>query len=146
TSMMNTATLFAQGVVGIREDDVVYSAAKLFFAYGLGNGLSFPLSVGATTILYPDRPTPESVLNLLGEHQPTIFCGVPTLFASILHDQKRGSHNGSPRLRLCKSAGEALPEHIGKQWEARFGAAIIDGVGSTEMLHIYLANPRDAIV
>jgi len=146
TSMIQTAKLFAQGVVGFCEDDVVHSAAKLFFAYGLGNGLSFPMSVGATAILNPLRPAPDTVIDVLEKHQPTIFCGVPTLFAAILHDAKLADRKGSKRLRICTSAGEALPEHIGKSFAARFGADIIDGVGSTEMLHIFLSNAPGDIV
>jgi 4-hydroxybenzoate-CoA ligase len=146
TSLMDTAKLFAQGVLGMREDDVVHSAAKLFFAYGLGNSLSFPMSVGATTILNPERPTPAAVFAALEKHRPTIFCGVPTLFAAMLHDPDHAAHKGSPRLRLSTSAGEALPEHIGKSWKARFGSDIVDGVGSTEMLHIFLSNhPADIV-
>ncbi len=145
-SPMLTAKLFAQRVLGMREDDVVHSAAKLFFAYGLGNGLSFPMSVGATTILNPQRPTPDSVFDILAKFQPTIFCGVPTLFAAMLHDKNQAGAKGSPRLRLSTSAGEALPEHIGKAWEARFGTPIVDGVGSTELLHIFLSNAPGDIV
>jgi 4-hydroxybenzoate-CoA ligase len=140
SSPMATAKLFAQGVLGMREDDVVFSAAKLFFAYGLGNGMSFPLSVGATAILMPDRPTPESVWAILRTHSPTIFCGVPTLYASMLASPELGSGAGSSRLRLCTSAGEALPEDIGNRWQARVGTEIIDGIGSTEMLHIFVSN------
>ena len=146
TSLMDTARLFAKGVLGIREDDVVHSAAKLFFAYGLGNALSFPMAVGATTILNPDRPAPASVFAMLEKYQPTIFCGVPTLFAAMLHDQDHAQHKASPRMRISTSAGEALPEHIGKAWKARFGTDIVDGVGSTEMLHIFLSNHPDDIV
>jgi 4-hydroxybenzoate-CoA ligase len=145
-SPMLTAKLFAQGVLGIREDDVVHSAAKLFFAYGLGNALSFPMSVGATAILNPLRPTPDTVFDILTKFQPTIFCGVPTLFAAMLHDKSQAGAKGSPRLRLSTSAGEALPEHIGKTWEARFGTPIVDGVGSTELLHIFLSNAPGDIV
>jgi 4-hydroxybenzoate-CoA ligase len=146
TSLMDTARLFAKGVLGIREDDVVHSAAKLFFAYGLGNALSFPMAVGATTILNPDRPSPAAVFAMLEKHQPTIFCGVPTLFAAMLHDADHAQHKGSPKLRISTSAGEALPEHIGKAWKARFGTDIVDGVGSTEMLHIFLSNHPNDIV
>ena len=146
TSLMDTARLFAQGVVGMKTDDVVHSAAKLFFAYGLGNSLSFPMSVGATVALNPERPTPATVFAMLEKHRPTIFCGVPTLFAAMLHDPAYAQHGGSPRLRLSTSAGEALPEHIGKGWKARFGTDIVDGVGSTEMLHIFLSNHPDDIV
>ena len=146
TSMMETARNFAQGVVGVREDDVVHSAAKLFFAYGLGNSLSFPLSVGATVVLNPLRPTPETVFDTLAKHKPTIFCGVPTLYGAMLNDPAYAAHKGSPNLRICTSAGEALPEHIGDAFQARFGVEIIDGVGSTEMLHIFLSNRPGQVV
>ncbi len=135
-----TSELYGKPVLGIREDDVVFSAAKLFFAYGLGNGMTFPLSVGATTVLLDERPTPQAVMRVLREHRATIFYGVPTLYAAILSDHAYGKESSSPRLRLCVSAGEALPEDIGKRWEERFGVPILDGVGSTEMLHIYLSN------
>jgi 4-hydroxybenzoate-CoA ligase len=144
TSPMDTAKLYGQGVLGIREDDVVFSAAKIFFAYGLGNSMSFPLSVGATSILLTDRPTPESVFNTLKKHQPTIFCGVPTLYASMLHYPAGTPENGSARLRACTSAGEALPAEVGKAWHQKFGVDILDGIGSTEMLHIFVSNrPND---
>ncbi len=145
-SLMATARLFAQGILDIKETDVVYSAAKLFFAYGLGNALTFPMSVGATAILEPSRPTPDKVFEILEKYAPTIFCGVPTLFTALVHDAKHAEHKGSPRLRICTSAGEALPEHIGAAWTKRFGVEIIDGVGSTEMLHIFLSNrPGDVV-
>jgi 4-hydroxybenzoate-CoA ligase len=146
SSLRETARLFGQGVLGLQESDLVHSAAKLFFAYGLGNALSFPLAAGATVVLNPARPTPTSVLDLFASHQPTVFCGVPTLFAAILNDAHTRSHPGSARLRICTSAGEALPAHIGEAWKARFGAHILDGVGSTEMLHIFLANAPGDIV
>ncbi len=140
TSMMETARLYGQGVLGIRADDVVFSAAKLFFAYGLGNGMSFPMSVGATTILLAERPTPTAVFATLKTHQPTIFCGVPTLYGMMLADTTCTPASGSQRLRTCISAGEALPAEIGRAWSNRFGVDILDGVGSTEMLHIYVSN------
>jgi len=139
-SAMETARLYAQGVMGIAEDDVVFSAAKLFFAYGLGNGMSFPMSVGATAVLLPDRPTPQAVFAVLKREQPTIFYGVPTLYAAMLADPNCTPENSSARLRMCVSAGEGLPEHIGLEWKKRFGVDIYDGVGSTEMLHIFLGN------
>ena len=145
SSAMETARLYGQGVVGYREDDVVFSVAKLFFAYGLGNALSFPLSVGATTVLWPQRPTPPVVFEQLKRHQVTIFGGVPTLYAAMLADPGCTPENGSARLRRCLSAGEALPEEIGKQWKARFGVDILDGVGSTELLHIFLSNHPDDV-
>ncbi len=141
-SLAATAEYYAKPVLGIGEDDLVFSAAKLFFAYGLGNGMTFPMSVGATTVLLPSRPTPDAVMEVLAKHQPTIFYGVPTLYAAILADPSNNRDKGSARLRLCVSAGEALPEEVGKRWEERFGVPILDGVGSTEMLHIYLSNQR----
>jgi benzoate-CoA ligase len=137
--LIHTAELYGHGVLGIREDDVVYSAAKLFFAYGLGNALTFPMSVGATTVLLPSRPTPADVFALLKTHQPTIFYGVPTLYASLLADNGRPKRQ-ELKLRVCTSAGEALPADIGKRWTAEYGCEILDGIGSTEMLHIFLSN------
>ena len=137
--LIQTAELYGQGVLGIQKDDVVYSAAKLFFAYGLGNALTFPMSVGATTLLLPARPTPQEVFRILTQHQPTIFYGVPTLFASLLADEQRPAR-AALNLRICTSAGEALPAEIGKKWTAEYGCEILDGIGSTEMLHIFLSN------
>ncbi len=140
TSLMATAELFGKGVLGMREDDVVFSAAKLFFAYGLGNGLTFPLASGATAVLLDERPTPRAVFDVMKRDRPTIFCGAATGFAGMLADPECSPANGSDRLRLCLSAGEALPEHVGRMWKERFGVDIIDGIGSTEMLHIYVSN------
>jgi 4-hydroxybenzoate-CoA ligase len=140
SSLIATAKLYGQNVLGIREDDVVYSAAKIFFAYGLGNAMSFPMSVGATTILLPDRPSPDAILALIAREQPTIFYGVPTLFAAMLAHKEIGPGAGSKRLRWCVSAGEALPENLGKRWKEVVGADILDGIGSTEMLHIFVSN------
>ena len=137
--LVQTAELYGRAVLGIREDDVVFSAAKLFFAYGLGNALTFPLSVGATTLLLPSRPTPGDVFRVLKELQPTVFYGVPTLYASLLADAARPKRS-ELKLRVCTSAGEALPAEIGKRWNEEYGCEILDGIGSTEMLHIFLSN------
>ncbi len=139
SSLMETAELYARPILGIREDDVVFSAAKLFFAYGLGNGLTFPLAVGATTVLMAERPTPAAVFQRLREHKPTIFYGVPTLYASMLAAADCPQREDM-RLRACTSAGEALPEEIARRWAQRFGVDILDGIGSTEMLHIFISN------
>jgi 4-hydroxybenzoate-CoA ligase len=139
-SPAHTAHWFGKGVLGITADDVIFSAAKLFFAYGLGNGMSFPLFVGATAVLLADRPTPDSVAATMKAHNPTIFCGVPTLFAAMLAAPGIAKDAASQRLRLSTSAGEALPEEIGKRWQAVVGTEIIDGIGSTEMLHIFCSN------
>lgn len=139
SSLMNTAELFARPVLGLRESDLVFSAAKLFFAYGLGNGLSFPMAVGATAVLMAERSMPEAVFKRLRERQPTVFYGVPTLFASLLASPLLPPR-GELRMRLCTSAGEALPADIGKRWTEHFGVEILDGIGSTEMLHVFLSN------
>lgn len=138
--LVHTAVLYAQEVLGIREDDVVFSAAKLFFAYGMGNAMTFPLHVGATAVLMAERPTPAAVMKRLKDHQCSIFYGVPTLYGGILADSTITKDSGSAKLRRCVSAGEALPEDIGKRWEKLFGVEILDGIGSTEMLHIFLSN------
>ncbi len=140
TSLMQTAKLYGQGVLGITSDDVCFTAGKLFHAYGLGNGMSFPLSVGASTVLLPDRPTPPAIFAVLKREQPTLFFGAPTLYAQILADPNCTPENGSKRLRWCVSAAEALPEHVGAEWKKRFGVDILDGIGSTEMLHIFISN------
>jgi 4-hydroxybenzoate-CoA ligase len=145
SSLRATADTYGAQVLGIGPDDVVFSAAKLFFAYGLGNAMTFPMSVAASAILLPDRPTPDAVLDVMLAHQPTIFGGVPTLFASLLNHSRIGPGAGSARLRLCTSAGEALPEAIGLRWSATTGSDILDGIGSTEMLHIFVSNTPDDI-
>lgn len=137
--LIQTAELYARPVLGIREDDLVYSAAKLFFAYGLGNGMTFPMSVGATAVLMAERPTPQAVFKRLREHKPSIFYGVPTLYAALLASPELPKREDL-RLRVCVSAGEALPAHIGKRWSEHFGVEILDGIGTTEMLHIFLSN------
>jgi 4-hydroxybenzoate-CoA ligase len=143
-SLEATAQTYARQVLGIREDDVGLSAAKLFFAYGLGNALTFPMSVGATTILNSERPTPATMFGLMRRYEPSIFFGVPTLFAAMLNDEGFKSEPRFQRLRVCTSAGEALPESVGNSWKSRFGVDILDGVGSTELLHIFLSNaPND---
>jgi benzoate-CoA ligase len=134
-----TAELYAKPVLGIKETDVAFSAAKLFFAYGLGNALTFPMAVGATTILMAERPTPDAVFKRLVEKKPTIFYGVPTLYAAMLASPGFPA-KGSLALRISTSAGEALPPNIGQRWVEMTGTEVLDGIGSTEMLHIFLSN------
>ena len=143
-SLIQTAELYGRAILGIRPDDVVFSAAKLFFAYGLGNALTFPLSVGATTVLMAERPTPDAVFARLRRHRPTVFCGVPTLYSSLLANPALPSPADVP-LRACVSAGEALPREIGERWRRHFDVDILDGIGSTEMLHIFLSNRPGAV-
>ena len=139
SSPIQTAELYARPILGIRESDVVFSAAKLFFAYGLGNALTFPLAVGATAVLMAERATPAAVFKRLKEQRPTIFYGVPTLYAALLASPEL-PRRGEVALRVCTSAGEALPSDIGKRWTEHFGVEVLDGIGSTEMLHIFLSN------
>ncbi|WP_144145941.1 benzoate-CoA ligase family protein [Paraburkholderia sp. BCC1884] len=134
-----TAELYAKPILGIVESDVVFSAAKLFFAYGLGNGLTFPLSVGATAILMAERPTADAIFARLVKHRPTVFYGVPTLYANMLVSANLPARS-DVAMRVCTSAGEALPREIGERFTAHFGCEILDGIGSTEMLHIFLSN------
>jgi benzoate-CoA ligase len=138
-SLALTAELYANGVLGMKEADVVFSAAKLFFAYGLGNAMTFPLYTGATTVLMAERPTPDSVFKRLRERKPTIFFGVPTLYAAMLASPAFPGKD-ELALRACVSAGEALPPQIAKTFKERTGVDILDGIGSTEMLHIFLSN------
>jgi benzoate-CoA ligase len=143
-----TAELYGKRVLQLQESDVCFSAAKLFFAYGLGNGLSFPMSVGATTILMPERPTPEATfkrwLGGVGSARPTVFFGAPTGFAGMLAHPALPARSGLA-LRLVSSAGEALPAELGERFKAHFGVDIVDGIGSTEMLHIFLSNRPERV-
>src|SRR6266566_4245571 len=145
SSLRATADTYGRQVLGIRPNDLMFSVAKLFFAYGLGNSMTFPMAVGAASVLLPDRPTPEAVLATMRQYRPTIFAGVPTLFAALLAHPELGPGAGSDRLRRSISAGEPLPEHIGNRWRESVGSDILDGLGSTEMLHIFLSNRPDDI-
>lgn len=140
SSLRLTADLYGRAVLGISEDDVVYSVAKLFFAYGLGNGLTFPLSVGATTILYSDRPTPQSVSDIIRARDVSVLCGVPTFFAGFMASAEVPTRAEAKRLRRATSAGEALPASLAAAFSERFGVEILDGLGSTEMLHIFVSQ------
>lgn len=136
---------YGQKVLKIQRDDVCFSAAKLFFAYGFGASMAIPMSVGASSVLLSGRPTPQAVLNTMHTYNPTLFFGVPTLYAALLADPNCRPKNASQNLRQCISAGEALPEEIGKTWSDRMGVDILDGIGSTEMLHVFLSNWPDDI-
>ena len=134
-----TAELYGKAVLGLTERDVCFSASKLFFAYGLGNALSFPLSVGASVVLMAGRPTPDAIFKRWVERKPTVFFGAPTGYAAMLASPELPARD-RVALRLCSSAAEALPREIGERFTARFGCEIIDGIGSTEMLHIFISN------
>ena len=134
-----TAELYGKRLLELQENDTVFSAAKLFFAYGLGNAMTFPLSVGATVVLMAERPTPQATFKRLVEHKPTVFYGAPTGYGGMLASPDLPARD-QVSLRLCSSAGEALPRDIGERWTRHFGCEIIDGIGSTEMLHVFLSN------
>ncbi len=143
-----TAELYGKAVLGITEQDICFSAAKLFFAYGLGNALTFPMSVGATVILMADRPTPDATFRRwtgeIGAVKPTVFFGAPTGFAGMLAAPNLPSRD-AVALRLVSSAGEALPADIGERFHRHYGTHIVDGIGSTEMLHIFLSNRPERV-
>jgi benzoate-CoA ligase len=143
-SLYWTAELYGKAVLGLREADICFSAAKLFFAYGLGNSLTFPLSVGATAVLMAGRPTPEAVFDKWSAHKPTVFFGAPTGYAGMLASASLPDPS-EVSLRMCSSAGEALPEELGLRFKAHFGIDVYDGIGSTEMLHIFLSNAPDKL-
>ncbi len=134
-----TAELYGKPLLGLTEDDVCFSAAKMYFAYGLGNALTFPLSVGATVVLMAERPTPDATFRRWTQHRPTVFFGAPTGFAGMLASPALPARE-AVALRMCSSAGEALPGEIAQRFKAHFGCEIIDGIGSTEMLHIFISN------
>ncbi len=138
--MIVEADRYGIETIGMREDDVSFSVAKLFFAYGLGNGLYFPLRTGGTTVLLPGRPMPETVFETVDKYQPTVFYGVPTSYAALLHLAEKTDRTSLGRVRMCVSAGETLPGHIYEKWLERFGVEILDGIGSTEILHIFISN------
>ncbi len=152
--MVVASQAYGQNVLKLTEDDICFSGARLFFAYGLGNAMYLPMSAGASTVLNPHRPTPETMFRYLEKYRPTVFFGVPTLYGQMLSykeklDRERGSKpdpNSNHELssvRVCVSAGEALPVDIFMRWKERFGVSILDGIGSTEMLHIFLSNRLD---
>jgi benzoate-CoA ligase family protein len=135
-----TVETYGRSVLGLTSDDRVFSASRLFFAYGLGNSLSFPLSAGATVLLESVRPTPERLAALFEEQMPTVFFGVPALYNALLDIASRGRRIDTSSIRLCVSAGESLPARIEQDWEQKFNLPILDGIGSTEMLHIFISN------
>ncbi|GAC1452252.1 MAG: benzoate-CoA ligase family protein [Ktedonobacterales bacterium] len=137
--------LYAKPILGLTASDVTFSAAKLFFAYGLGNGLYFPLAVGGSAVHFPGRVTPEAAFQVIHEQRPTIFFGVPTLYAGMLALPDAATRYDTSSLRLCVSAGESLPAELFTRWRERFGVEILDGIGSTEILHIFISNRAGAV-
>ena len=143
-----TIELYGKAVLGLASGDVCFSAAKLFFAYGLGNALTFPLAVGATVLLMAGRATPDAIFDRLvgyaGAPRPTVFYGAPTGFAGMLASPALPPGE-AVALRLVSSAGEALPAEIGERFREHFGVDIVDGIGSTEMLHIFISNRPERV-
>ena len=130
---------YGRGILGIDQNDVVFSPPKIFFAYGFGNSLTFPFAAGATVVLMPGRPDPAAVFGTIERHRPTILFGLPTLYVAMV------AHSDSERrdlssVRLCVSAAETLSTDLFDEWQRRYGLAIVEGLGSTEVLHIYLSN------
>jgi len=140
--MVVTSELYGVRTLGVKQDDICFSAAKLFFAYGLGNGMTFPLWVGASAVLYPGPPTPAATFETIETFRPTIFFGVPTLFGAQLKALAEISPDLSS-LRVCVSAGEALPADLFIRWQQKTNTTILDGIGSTEALHIFISNLED---
>ena len=134
-----TCVHYAEDALGMIQEDVCFSAAKLFFAYGLGNAMTFPLWVGGTTVLSSQRPSPDMTFQIIEDHKPTIYFGVPTLYAAQLRTLEEGARDFSS-VRCCVSAGEALPADIFRRWQEKTNTLILDGIGSTEALHIFISN------
>ncbi|HYL69619.1 MAG TPA: benzoate-CoA ligase family protein [Candidatus Limnocylindria bacterium] len=137
--MVATSTAYARGVLGLRPDDITFSVSKLFFAYGLGAGMYFPLSAGASTVLFPERPRADLIAQAVRRHRPTVFFSVPTFYAALLREADSGGAMDFSSVRMAVSAGEALPAEIFARFRDRFGIDILDGLGSTEMLHMYMS-------
>jgi benzoate-CoA ligase len=140
--MVIATELYARGILGITERDRCFSVAKLFFAYGLGNGLYFPFGVGATTILFAGPPTPANVFEIVAKHRPTLFYSVPTNYAMLLAQDTACDFSS---VRWGISAGEALPPALFERFQSRFGVTILDGIGSTEIVHIFISNQANAL-
>jgi benzoate-CoA ligase len=139
--MLVTSRSYAQNVLGLRADDLAFSVSKLFFAYGLGNGMYFPLSVGARTLLNPERTNVAHVVEMVARHRPTVFFAVPTFYAAVLREAERPDRRVDfSSVRKCVSAGETLPAEIFNAWKRQFGIEILDGIGSTEMLHMFISS------
>jgi len=139
-----TCETYARHVLEISEEDTVFSASKLFHAYGLGNSISFPYWAGSSTALFPGKPTPQAVLETIERYRPTLFFSVPTLYNAILNYRDAMNYDLSS-IRLCASAAEALPAGMWRRWKETFGSTILDGIGSTEMLHIFISNTPDKL-
>ncbi len=140
-----TNQTYCREVLRLTTRDRLFSSSRLPFAYGLGNSFSFPLLNGATTILLREKPSPDVIARVFTEHRPTIFFGVPVIYNLLLEHHRRGNRLDCSSLRLCIAAGEALPGHLGEEWEREFGVQVLDGIGSTEMLHMFMSNHENDV-
>ena len=140
-----TKETYCREVLRLTTQDRLFSSSRLPFAYGLGNSFSFPLLNGATTILLREKPSPDVIGRVFTEHRPTIFFGVPVIYNLLLEHHRRGNRLDCSSLRLCIAAGEALPPHLGEEWEREFGVQVLDGIGSTEMLHMFMSNHENDV-
>jgi benzoate-CoA ligase family protein len=136
---------FCREVLRVTKGDRLFSSSRLPFAYGLGNSFTFPLLNGATTVLCREKPTPDVIANILATARPTIFFAVPVVYNLLLDRHRAGGKLDCSSLRLCVSAGEALPAHLGEEWEREFGVQLLDGIGSTEMLHMFMSNHENDV-
>jgi 4-hydroxybenzoate-CoA ligase len=141
-----TVETFGKQVLQVQTEDRIFSSSRLFFAYGLGNSLSFPLSAAATVVLSQERPTPPAIASLCKQQRPTIFCAVPAVYRALLEYQRQGHTLATESLRFCVSAGEKLPATLWHEWRQATGLDILDGIGSTEMLHMFISNTHEEIV
>ena len=140
-----TNETFCREVLQLTPKDRLFSSSRLPFAYGLGNSFSFPLLNGATTILCREKPSPDIIARIFKQHRPTIFFGVPVIYNLLLEYRRKSGDLDASSLRLCVSAGEALPAHLGEEWERKFGVQLLDGIGSTEMLHMFISNHENEV-
>lgn len=140
TDIFYTNETYCRQVLGLRSGDRIFSSSRLPFAYGLGNSLSFPLLNGVTSVLCREKPTPDVISRIFSECKPTIFFGVPVVYNLLLEYHRRSGNLDCSSLRLCVSAGEALPAQLGEDWEKTFGVEVLDGIGSTEMQHMFMSN------
>ncbi len=142
--MVTTSARYGVGILGIESQDIVFCASKLFFSYGFGGGMTFPLWAGATVVLCEERPSAEMSFDMIEKFRPTVYFGVPTFYGQQLHALEAGPRDLSS-IKVAASAGEALPAAIFHKWREKTGIAILDGIGSTEVLHIFVSNRRDDI-
>jgi benzoate-CoA ligase family protein len=145
TDIFYTNQTYCREVLRLSTADRLFSSSRLPFAYGLGNSFTFPLLNGATSILCREKPTPEVIARIFADSRPTIFFGVPVVYNLLLEHHRSKERLDCSSLRFCVSAGEALPAHLGEDWQKTFGVQLLDGIGSTEMLHMFMSNHENEV-